>query len=376
VRSRDLSILLVHGNSEWYGSDRAFFLQAINLSSSGWNVFVALPAKGVLYERCVDAGITPLLLDPAPLRVRVFGSRDLLRYALVELPRAVARCRRTFRRFDLVDLNTSILLGGIFGALLARRPAVLHVRETYAGSERLWSAYCTIVGPAVARVVATSTDIAAEVRPRRMAAKTVVVPDGLDFGPVGPPPGVSRRVVTIGRINAWKGQGVLIEAIALVRARGIDVTLDIAGDEYPGQHDLVGALERQIDDLDLHDAVRLLGYVDDVDGLLADGPIVVVPSTRPEPFGLALVDAMGRGLACIATDAGGPREIVRHDRTGLLVPPRDAVALADAIERLLSDDELRHALGAAAAADVRTRFSIEETVRRLGDVYVAAKGAY
>jgi mannosyltransferase len=94
-----------------------------------------------------------------------------------------------------------------------------------------------------------------------------------------------------------------------------------------------------------------------------------LPSVRPEPFGLALLDAMAHGIACIATDAGGPRDIIRDGETGLLVQPGNAMALADAIEQLHADNELRAQLGRAAASHVRERFSIDATARRIGEVY-------
>jgi glycosyltransferase involved in cell wall biosynthesis len=147
------------------------------------------------------------------------------------------------------------------------------------------------------------------------------------------------------------------------------VSCEIAGNAFPGQEHR----EKELQDLavarGVADQVRLLGYVDDIDALLTRAGIFAMPSTRPEPFGLALVDAMARGLASIASDAGGPKEIIRHEVTGLLVPPGDAGALADAIERLSGDPTLRQRLGRAAAEDVRTRFSIDMTARRVGEVY-------
>jgi glycosyltransferase involved in cell wall biosynthesis len=160
----------------------------------------------------------------------------------------------------------------------------------------------------------------------------------------------------------------------LVR-RGHDVRAEIAGDAFAGGEEFHDRLVARIAELGLSDTVRLLGWVDDVPALLARTAVFVNPATRPEPFGLAWVEAMGAGVACIATNLGGPAEIIRPDETGLLVPPGDAGALADAIEQLLTDPARRAKLGQAAAADVRARFSIERTVREVENAYGTILGA-
>jgi len=200
-----------------------------------------------------------------------------------------------------------------------------------------------------------------------------VVHNGLPFAALAPP--TAREggpVVAVGRINDWKGQDVLVEAVAVLRERGVRVPVEIAGDALPEQRHLEDALRALAAERGVRDDVRLLGYVDDVPSLLARASIFVLPSKRPEPFGLALLDAMAHGLPCIATDAGGPRDMIDHGRTGLLTPMGDPVALADAIERLWNDPDLRARLGAAAAADVRARFSIERTAADVVSVYEAA----
>jgi glycosyltransferase involved in cell wall biosynthesis len=300
----------------------------------------------------------------------VFNRRQLARYLVLDLPRSIWRCRRHARDADIVHINTSIQLGGIIGGRLARRPTVLHVRESYAGHERKWRAYCWIIKPFTTRVVATSKDIAAEVVAAGLGDRTVVIHNGVVFGDLPTERmSVDGPVVAVGRINDWKGQDVLIEAVALLRQRGTVVPVEIAGDALPGQKHRADQLVELANLLGVGEQVRLLGYVDDVQGVLDRASIFVLPSVRPEPFGLALVDAMGRALACIATDAGGPREIIEHGRTGLLVPMRDAAALADAIEELWSDPALRERLGRAAALDVRARFSIDVTATRVAGVY-------
>lgn len=368
-----MRVLLLHGNAEWYGSDRSLVVLADALQRAGVEVTVGVPSEGALAAAVRRAGVDVVVTTPGAFRPLVVGPLGIVRYLLLELPRSVLAVRRLARRADVVHLNISTLIGGLVGARLARRPVVLHVRESYAGRERAWRAYCRLVRPLITRAIAISNDVATELRDAGLGDRTVVVHNGLPFAALAPP--TAREggpVVAVGRINDWKGQDVLVEAVAVLRERGVRVPVEIAGDALPEQRHLEDALRALAAERGVRDDVRLLGYVDDVPSLLARASIFVLPSKRPEPFGLALLDAMAHGLPCIATDAGGPRDMIDHGRTGLLTPMGDPVALADAIERLWNDPDLRARLGAAAAADVRARFSIERTAADVVSVYEAA----
>jgi glycosyltransferase involved in cell wall biosynthesis len=321
-----------------------------------------------LHDALTAADLQPRLLDPGVIRPRALGKLALLKSLVVDVPRAAWRTRRAARAVDVVHINTSIVLGGLIGGWLARRPVVLHVRESYVGNEREWRWYGRVVRPLVARLIAISADIGSEAEAAGWRGRVSVVHNGLVFD-APEPHGDGDRIAMVGRINQWKGHDVLVDALALLRDRGIEVRADIAGDAFPGQEHYVASLQQHIRDRGLEDQIQLLGYVDDVPGLLRDAAILVAPAVWPEPFGLALVDAMGRGVACIASNAGGPREIIHPGKTGLLVPPGDAAALAEAIEELWASPSRRTAMGEAAAADVRARFSIEATARNVGAVY-------
>jgi glycosyltransferase involved in cell wall biosynthesis len=97
--------------------------------------------------------------------------------------------------------------------------------------------------------------------------------------------------------------------------------------------------------------------------------VVVVPSTRPEPFGLVALEAAAAGLPVVATAHGGLPEIIRHEETGVLVAPKDPSALAMALRRLADDPGAAAAMGAAAAADVASRFSPAATVAAVEALY-------
>ena len=361
-------VLLVHGNSEWYGSDRSLVLLATALRELGLGVEVVLPKPGGAAGPLVAAGIPIHYIRSAPLRARVMSRLRLARYVVVDLPLSVLRIRRLARRFDVVHVNTSILLGAIVGGALARRPVVVHVRESYAGGARAWRAYARVVRPFTSAVVAISEDVAAEAHATAIADRVTMIHNGLCFGPAPDARGTGP-VLVVGRINEWKGHAVLIDAVALLRSRGLSIPVEVAGDTFSGDEHILRRLHEQALTRGVSDLITFLGYVEDVDGLMRRAGIFVQPSTRPEPFGLSLVDALGHGLACIATNAGGPRDIIANGETGLLVPLGDAPALADALEQLWLDAGLRRRLGSAAAADVRRRFSITSTAMRVSELY-------
>jgi glycosyltransferase involved in cell wall biosynthesis len=114
----------------------------------------------------------------------------------------------------------------------------------------------------------------------------------------------------------------------------------------------------------------------EVERLLERATVVVAPCER-EGFGLAAAEAMAFGRPVVAAAGGALLELVTDEKTGLLVPPRDAVALRDAVERLLGDPELRERLGRSARARARNRFGWDSVIERTLEVYrrVSARAA-
>ena len=97
-----------------------------------------------------------------------------------------------------------------------------------------------------------------------------------------------------------------------------------------------------------------------------------VQPSRDEPFGMALIEAMACGLPVVASRVAGPSEIVDDGRTGLLVEPGDAAALATAIERLVRDPDLARQLARAGQAHVRATYTAERLVERTAAVFERA----
>jgi glycosyltransferase involved in cell wall biosynthesis len=170
-----------------------------------------------------------------------------------------------------------------------------------------------------------------------------------------------------GRLTSWKGQSVLIEALARMSRR--DVCGVLVGSDQ-GRQRYTARLIRQAEALGVADRLRLAGECDDMPAALMLADVVVHASTQPEAFGRVVIEAQAMGRPVIASDLGGPVETVEHGVTGWRVPPGDPTTLAAAIEAALEvPAEQREALGRQARAAVLRRCTVEEMQLATLDVY-------
>jgi glycosyltransferase involved in cell wall biosynthesis len=226
-------------------------------------------------------------------------------------------------------------------------------------------------------IVTTSDAIADELRQAGYAPQRIV---RIDYGVAIPPPRSRQRqaaaraalvaanhdleteegapvVAFTGRLHPRKGLADLVRAWPPIAERRPPARLWIVG-EGPQREELF----ELISSLGYKYRICLPGAFDDVGEVLAAADVFVLPSYE-EGMSLALLEAMATGLAVVVTDIPGNRALVRDGETGLIVPVQNPRALSRAIERLLSDEPLRQALGAAARQFVVERFSLEKMAR-------------
>ncbi len=168
---------------------------------------------------------------------------------------------------------------------------------------------------------------------------------------------------SVGRLSPEKGQGWLLEALAILIHKGQDLHAVLVG-EGRSLRDLQNQARR----LGIVERVHFTGTRRDVRDWLVHFDLFVLPSEW-EGISLALLEAMASGLPVIASNTGGTPEIVQDGVTGLLVPPRDPKSLAEAMQRLLEDPLLRNRIGLAGRARVMESFSIQKTVSRINQLY-------
>ena len=203
--------------------------------------------------------------------------------------------------------------------------------------------------------------------------------NGLDLPsfPFAPPTARARRILAVGRLVEKKGFDDLVAACAILAGRGVHFECDIVGggEQEPVLRDLIA---RQ----GLAGRVSLLGPRPqrEVKRLLQEAAVFAAPcvtASNADQDGLptVLLEAMALGTPCISTDVTGIPEILRHDATGLQVPQRTPAALADALERLLDDVELRARLAAAARALVETDFDVHRNSVHMRSLFGAVRSA-
>jgi glycosyltransferase involved in cell wall biosynthesis len=197
--------------------------------------------------------------------------------------------------------------------------------------------------------------------------KLRVIANGLDAGrfvPAPPRPAI-RRLAMVANLRAEKGHDTLLAAVPRILARHPGASVTLVGDGPRRE-----ALETLARALGVSAAVHFLGECRDVAPVLAGHDLFVLPS-RSEAFPNALIEAMATALPVVATSVGGIPEVVRSGENGLLVPPDDAPALADAIVALMDDPARAAALGRAARADVERHYTIDRMVEQFEQLYLA-----
>ena len=180
-----------------------------------------------------------------------------------------------------------------------------------------------------------------------------------------------RVISNVGRLDWWKGQDYFLQAIAEIAPAypRVKALLIGAPDHSAASRAFDQKLRRMVEELRLSEHVLFTGFRSDVTDLLDLSEVVIHSSSEPEPFGRVVVEAMLAARPVVATAAGGVLDIVQDQVTGLLVPPKDATAMARAIRQLLQDREQAATMGRRARQDATERFSIHQHMAAIQNVY-------
>jgi glycosyltransferase involved in cell wall biosynthesis len=323
------------------------------------------PFLAALNGRGFSTEVLPLGESARNLRKERTSIRGVSGLALLASARHVRVLARRLRvlKPDLIHTNTlKAAVYGLAAARIARIPAICHLRD------RIDSDYLPPTAVRALRVyiprmcdavIANSAATLATLHVRNAGLLRPVVPSFVIYDPYDPnlspegQPHESRpfTIAFVGRIAPWKGQLIFVEAFAKAFGGGDAIGL-IVGAALFGEDKYEQEVRCRIDTLGLSERLKMLGFREDVPQILRQVDCLVHASILPEPFGQVVLEGMAQGLPVIASNAGGPAELVIDGKTGLLTAPGDMMALVRAMRRLADDPILRQSLGASARTAV------------------------
>lgn len=356
------------------GVERGTIDVALALKEAGWLPLVASNG-GPMVRELERVGVEHITL---PLH----SKNPLVIYRNISLLQTLIRERN-------VDIVHARSRAPAWSAAAAAERAGVHFITTFHGTYNLGTiplkkAYNAIMTRGE-RVIAISLFIARHIQetydidPSRIRT----IPRGIDLTRFDPASVSANRVISMakawrlpdgmpvvmlpGRLTRWKGQAVLIEALA--RLGRHDLRCLLVGSDQ-GRVKYRDELERLVKQRDMGDVIHIVDHCSDMSAAYMLSDVVVSASTDPEAFGRVMVEAQAMGRPVIASDHGGSCETVIHGKTGWLVPPNDPDALARAIDSVLSlNAEERHALANRQMQHARTHFSKEMMCARTLGVY-------
>jgi glycosyltransferase involved in cell wall biosynthesis len=276
----------------------------------------------------------PDIVHHVALKPTLYGTLAAMLTGVPRVVNALTGMGYVFVSREPIARLLRLVVGALFHVVLDRRNSVLIVQNPDDAAQLV-----------KAGVVA----------PERIALIRGSGVDTARFAPGPTRPGTPVAVL-VARMLWDKGVAEMVEAGRILHARGVPVRVLLVGDADPGNPSAIPAA--RLESWRHEDAAEWLGHRDDIPDVLRGAHIAVLPSYR-EGLPKSLLEAAAAGLPLVASDVPGCREVVRHGHNGILVPPRDAAALADAIERLASDGELRALMGRRSRELVLQHFSQE-----------------
>jgi glycosyltransferase involved in cell wall biosynthesis len=363
-------VLIANLSADLYGASRMMLESADALVGRGWDVVATVPEPGPLVDELIARGCEVHVCPTLVLRKDLLHASGIVRF-IGELLRSVPAGLRLLRRArpEVIYVNTLVIPLWLVLARGARVPALCHVHEAESSVPRLLRKTLALPLMLAHRVVANSRFSEAELTRAvpRLAGRCVVVRNGVDGPPTVPatrqalaPP---VRLLYIGRISERKGIHDVIQAVAALHGRGLDVRLDVVGSVVPGHERVERDALARASSGGVADRVVFHGFDADIWRHLADADVLIVPSRLPEPFGNTAIEGVLAARPVIASRTGGLVEAVEGLDSTVSVPPGDPTALADAVMAVCDGWSHFSTAAMANAAQAAERFS----VHRYGD---------
>ncbi|AZP04920.1 glycosyltransferase family 4 protein [Jeotgalibaca ciconiae] len=378
------NILYLHAGAEMYGADKVLLELLKGLDKSQYNPIVVLPNDGVLVNALREEGITTEVIPYPILRRKFFNPKGILDYSSSyikyskEIIKLVANTK-----IDLIHVNTTAVLEGIYLKKQLKAPIVWHIHEILLKPKFMYHLLNFLIGKCSDTIVVVSEAVKAHVCQSKFVnpEKVKVIYNGInnqEFHPKNETeylrnelhiPHDSVIVGMIGRVNAWKGQGDFLSAVEPILAKYDDVYALMVGGVFEGEEWRMEELKSKVAQSSNKERIIIQDFRKDTPNIHNLFDIFILPSTNPDPLPTVVLESMASGKPVISYNHGGAMEMVREDVNGLFSKAGVPSGITSNIELLLDDSKLREKMGRNSAERQATLFSLVSYVKNFQDLY-------
>lgn len=382
------TILVIHQSAELYGSDKTMLYFLSELDKTKYLPIIVLPFDGPLKIELEKNNIKVVIAPVLKLYRKMFTPKNIFKF-IKEYYKGIKILNALNKeyKFDLVYTHTLAALIGILFAKKRNIKHLWHVQEIIAKPKvfnflfkKILSLDCNhkVVYDSIAtmnfwienklKLTEKSEAVWNGIETKNSKiftdAELNEVRENYFFA-------TNNEIVIalVGRINSWKGQQLLLQSFETVIEKHKNIKLVYLGSAPPNQPIFETELRNKIKEYNLESNVILIPFQKEIEKFWNSIDIAVVPSTEPEPFGMVVIEAMLAKKPVIASNHGGPTEIIVENETGLLFEPNNHNSLSDALEKLIQDEQLRKLYGANGFKRVHNTFSLENHVNHFEKIF-------
>lgn len=370
------SILFIHQSAELYGSDKTLLILLENIDRNRFLPVVVLPNDGPLKSEIEKIGIKVIITPVLKLYRNIFTFKKGIKF-VKDMFNSVSLLNKLHKehKFEIVYSNTlAVLLGALFSNK-KKIKHIWHVHEIIEHPKLIAWLFPKLLyyfsNTIICNSEATKKNII--IREKNTLKKTVVVHNGIQFKEITNPLikadlGYNEKdiiITLVGRISRLKGHNWLLQTFNAYFKNSGNIKLLFVGSPVPKQEYYLQDIEEYIASNNLSKVVKIIPFILDLKGIWSITDIALMPSTEKESFGLVAAEAMMAKKPVIAANHGGLMEIVVDNETGFLVEPNNKDALKDALDKLITNPELRTSFGEKGFLRVIENFSIQKYIQKI-----------
>ena len=363
-----MNVLLLHSSSDLYGAGKILLTVVRILKKHGHTPVVVLSQKGLLSNQLQEENIKVVFVHLGIIRRKYLSFKGLIN-RLAVIKKSITSLKKIIQEnnINIVYSNTTAVLSGIVVARKLHIKHIWHVHEIIE-QPKFFSKFISYFLKKSNDIIAVSQAVKNHWQQYLPDKKIDVIYNGIDYAPFLQSSDILKKELklsddkivmgTIGRVHFWKGQDYFLRIAGELSKQYNNLVYVMIGDAFPGYEFLYEKLKTIKEEENISDVVYDLGFRKNVNELIQNFDIFIMPSIQQDPFPTVILEAMAASKAVVATNIGGAVEMIKNNETGILIPHNDVAKAAKIISHLISNPDLIKQIETNAKRHVLTNFSL------------------